>query len=111
MMPSRPRRPLSPLLLAGAIIVACIAPPQPAWADDLVGRLRSGSGAAVPDVAVRLCSRATGSCGTAFTNATGYFRFSNVAAGQYTVEARPRSGTVRQTVSVPTRGVLTLTVR
>lgn len=110
MTASRERLPRLLPLLPG-VLLAVLMHTQPALAENLMGQLRLASGAPVPGVEVRLCNRATNVCGTAFSNAGGYFRFSNLDRGQFTLEARPRSGPVRQDVSVPFSGVLTVTVR
>jgi len=111
MQASRHRLPLRVPLRVGGVLLAVLLLPRPALAENLMGRIRLASGAPVPGVEVRLCNTATKVCGTAYSNATGYFRFVNLAPGQFTLEARPRSGSVRQDVSVPFPGMLTVTVR
>lgn len=96
-------------LLVG-MILAVVMRPGPALAEELRGELHLKSGLPIPGVELKLCSKTTGVCGTAFTNSAGFFQFSNLTAGMFTLEARPRSGTIRQDISIPEAGIFSVVV-
>jgi hypothetical protein len=63
------------------------------WADaqvnksNLTGIVRDGSGAAVPEVVIRLTSIGTGSVRTEITDGSGFYRFTLLDRGSYRLEA------------------------
>lgn len=91
------------------MIFALAVPWETARADELIGQLNLSSGLPVPGVEVKVCNKITRVCGTAYSNAKGLFMFS-LPRGTFTLEAYPRTKTIRRDISVPMSSVLHLVV-
>src|SRR4051812_20858800 len=79
---------LSVCFLTFALLAVWMAPSQlrgQAISGDLSGTILDPSGAGVPNAKVEVVNTATGITASATTNASGEYRFSNLAPGTYNV--------------------------
>ena len=91
------------LLLLIILTVLCGVPSfsQSTVSGDILGTVTDPTGAVVPNAAVKLTNNATGQTQTHTTNAQGFYRFSLLAPGNYTIViSAPNFQTVSRTVPV-----------
>ncbi len=106
------------LCLAAAVFGLLVAVPgfgQSVTSGDIAGTITDPSGAAVPNAQVTATSDNTGSAHRTTSNAEGFYRFSFLQPGPYTVEAsaagfKPKSLKVQVAVGIAANGNISMAI-